>query len=226
MKNLIIVFALCTSFSANADIYKCTTNGSVTYSNLPCEGEKVETYYKETEYDIQRREIEKKEKERINFLKKQQAEREQQALQVISLIEAKRVEDARAYAEKFGLDFEKVVAVYKQLLHEQEIDRQRRIANNREIQRRREQTSSNNELDSYLTLLPKSASQPSAPLSFSVPSTPQSLPSTPQSLYDPFSGTRMPRSGGGYIDPKTGTFYHDVGPGVVNTRTGQFTPTH
>ncbi|EGV29598.1 hypothetical protein ThidrDRAFT_3190 [Thiorhodococcus drewsii AZ1] len=216
MQKLALALLFCAPLGVNADIFKCTTNGSVTYSNVPCEGEDVETYYKDTEYDIQRRIAEKEEQERVRLLAAQQAERERQVRQIIGLVEAGRIEDARTYADRSGLDFDKVVVFYKDILQKQELERQRRLAAQRQALLEEQEEVARRRRNALIF-----DDEPEISSSRSL-----STLSSPQWLHDPFLGTTMPRSGGGYVDPRNGTFYHDVGPGVVNTRTGQFTPTH
>jgi hypothetical protein len=216
LQKLVFALLFCASPGVNSDIFKCTTNGSVTYFNVPCEGDAVETYYKDTEYDIQRRIAERKEQERTRLLAAQQAERERQVRQIIGLVEAGRVADARSYADRFGLDFDKVIAFYKDLLQKQELERQRRLAAQRQALLEEQEAAARRRRNALMF-----DDEPEISSSSSL-----SAPSSPQWLHDPFSGTTMPRSGSGYVDPRNGTFYRDVGGGVVNTRTGQFTPTH
>lgn len=195
--------------AVHADIYKCTNNGSIEFSDNQCKGDTKELYYKDTVYDIQRREREKQKAKLQRAQEAQQRKTMQDAQQVIGLIEASRIEEAHSYAGQSGLDFDKLLAIYQENLREQqqqqELERQSRlIAQQQEELEDQERKARRQSRNSSFT----------------------SGPTESQWLHDPFSGTTMPRTGGGYTDPRTGTFYHDVGGGVVNTRTGQFTPTH
>lgn len=120
MKNLLIGLAMMVAAVAQADIYKCTTHGRVTFSDAPCQGETAEIYHQDTEYDIQRREQAQQAAERESALATRRAKAEQDARQVIGLLQAGRLEDARSYAAQANLDFNQMVATNQEKLREQQ----------------------------------------------------------------------------------------------------------